>query len=93
MNRLSKDLLARVDELGRSGAYKSRAAAVRAGIEAVAQLERPRAVDQAIIEGYKRTPPTAADEAAALGSLRDAILEGRSGGVSYPTPGAVPFWS
>lgn len=73
--RLPKDLLAKLDELVRSGLYESRAAAVRAGVEAIAQIERRREVDRSIIEGYKRTPPTPVEEAAALESLREAIAE------------------
>jgi Arc/MetJ-type ribon-helix-helix transcriptional regulator len=73
--RLPKDLLAKLDELVRAGLYESRAAAVRAGVEAIAQIERRREVDRSIIEGYRRTPPTAAEEAAALESLRHAIAE------------------
>jgi Arc/MetJ-type ribon-helix-helix transcriptional regulator len=73
--RLPKDLLAKLDELVRAGLYESRAAAVRAGVEAIAQIERRREVDRSIVEGYKRTPPTLAEEAAALESLRQAIAE------------------
>ncbi|CAN5626152.1 hypothetical protein BH24ACT26_BH24ACT26_02910 [soil metagenome] len=73
--RLPKDLLAKLDELVRTGLYPSRAAAVRAGVEAIAQIERRREVDRSIIEGYKRSPPTLGEEAAALESLREAIRE------------------
>lgn len=73
--RLPKELLAKLDELVRSGAYESRAAAVRAGVEAIALLEQRRAVDRSIIEGYVRTPPTPPEEGAALESLREAIAE------------------
>jgi hypothetical protein len=34
-----------------------------------------RQTDRAIIEGYRQNPPTTAESAAALASLRDAILE------------------
>lgn len=71
--RLSTEQLDELDELVASGAYESRAAAVRAGIEAIAAIERRRRVDQAIVEGYQRTPPTAVEDAAALASVRDAI--------------------
>lgn len=73
--RLPSDLLAKLDELVRSGVYQSRAAAVRAGVEAIAQFEERRSVDRLIIDGYKRTPPTPREEAAALESLREAIEE------------------
>ncbi|MGH2746950.1 MAG: ribbon-helix-helix protein, CopG family [Actinomycetota bacterium] len=73
--RLPKELLEKLDELVRAGLYESRAAAVRAGVEAIAQIERRREEDRSIAEGYKRTPPTPAEEAAALESLRQAIAE------------------
>lgn len=73
--RLPAPLLASLDDLVESGAYESRAAVVRAGIEAIAELERERRIDRAIVEGYTRTPSTDAEGRAALASLRDAILE------------------
>lgn len=73
--RLPQDLLARLDDLVRRGVYESRAAAVRAGVEAIAQIEQRRALDRSIVEGYGRTPQSSAEEAAALESLRQAIVE------------------
>lgn len=73
--RLPLELLATVDRLVADGVYPSRAAAVRAGLEAVADAERRRQVDQAVVEGYTRLPPTPAEDAAALASLREAIAE------------------
>jgi Arc/MetJ-type ribon-helix-helix transcriptional regulator len=73
--RVPKELLALLDQLVEEGLYESRAAAVRAGIEAIASLERRRAVDRTIVEGYRRFPPTPAEDATALASLRHAIAE------------------
>jgi Arc/MetJ-type ribon-helix-helix transcriptional regulator len=73
--RLPGELLAELDDLVQRGVYDSRAAAVRAGIAAIAELDRRRTTDRAVIAGYRRTPPTTAEEAAALASLREAILE------------------
>jgi Arc/MetJ-type ribon-helix-helix transcriptional regulator len=73
--RLSPELLTVLDDLVRRGVYESRAAAVRAGIEAVVELDRRRLTDLAVVEGYRRTPPTEAEREAAIASLRDAILE------------------
>ena len=73
--RLPLPLLADLDELVASGAYSSRAEAVRAGVEAVTRLEQRRQIDRAIVEGYTRQPPTEAEDRAALASLREAILE------------------
>lgn len=69
------DLLVALDELIARGVYESRAAAARAGIEAVVELDRRRLTDQAIVDGYRRIPPTAVERDEAFSSLRDAILE------------------
>jgi len=68
-------LLSDLDELVKSGAYESRAAAVRAGIEAIMKLELQRRTDRAVIDGYKRQPPTETEERAALASLSEATLD------------------
>lgn len=73
--RLPEELLAVLDDLVARGVYESRAAAVRAGVEAVLELDRRRLADQAIVEGYRRRPPTEVERQAAISSLRDAILE------------------
>jgi Arc/MetJ-type ribon-helix-helix transcriptional regulator len=73
--RLPSSLVARLDALVQKGVYPSRAAAVRAGIEAMADQTERRAVDRAIVEGYRRVPPTAAEERSARESLREAIDE------------------
>jgi Arc/MetJ-type ribon-helix-helix transcriptional regulator len=73
--RIHEDLLAAVDELIRSGAYESRAEAVRAGLELVARAEQRRVIDRSILEGYRRIPPTSSEDAAALASLRESIEE------------------
>jgi Arc/MetJ-type ribon-helix-helix transcriptional regulator len=73
--RLPEELLAEVDELVARGRYESRAAAVRAGIEAVTESERRRQTDRAIVEGYRRTPASQGEREAAVASLREAILE------------------
>lgn len=73
--RLPEELLALLDDLVARGAYASRAAAVRAGIEVIAELDRRRLVDTAAVDGYRRVPPTDTERDAAISSLRDAILE------------------
>ena len=73
--RLPEELLAEVDELVAQGVYESRAAAVRAGIEAVAESERRRKTDRAVVAGYRRVPAGKAEHEAAVASLRDAIRE------------------
>ena len=73
--RLPAEQLALLDELVQRGVYESRAAAVRAGIDVVVELDRRRRADWAIADGYRRVPPTEAERAAAVGSMRDAIAE------------------
>lgn len=73
--RIPEDLLVQLDELVSSGVYESRAAAVRAGIETVMELERRRRIDRALVEGYRRVPPTAAEREAAIASLRESIAD------------------
>jgi Arc/MetJ-type ribon-helix-helix transcriptional regulator len=73
--RLPEEQLAVLDDLVARGAYATRAAAVRAGIEAVLELDRRRQADRTIVDGYQRTPPTDAERAAAIASLREAIAE------------------
>ena len=73
--RLSQALLADLDALVSGGAYRSRAAAIRAGIEAIVRGEQQRTIDRQIIDGYTRHPPTAAEAHSALASIREAIEE------------------
>jgi Arc/MetJ-type ribon-helix-helix transcriptional regulator len=83
--RLPEELLDDLDALVARGGYESRAAAVRAGIEAVIALERRRQIDRAIVAGYRRTPPTPAEHDAAFASRRHC----RGALVSEPRRGEV----
>jgi Arc/MetJ-type ribon-helix-helix transcriptional regulator len=73
--RVPEELLDVVDQLVEEGVYKSRAAAVRAGLELLAELARRHGLDDAIVQGYERVPPTPAERASALASLHDAVTE------------------
>lgn len=73
--RLPEELLSELDALVASGAYESRAAAVRAGVEAIVAVEHRRQIDRAIVAGYHHAPPTALENDAAVASLREAIAE------------------
>ena len=73
--RLPEEQLSVLDDLVARGVYDSRAAAVRAGIETVLELDRRRQADRTIVEGYNRSPPTEAERLAAIASLREAIAE------------------
>lgn len=73
--RLSSALLADLDELVQNGVYRSRASAIRAGIEAIVKAEQERRINRQIAAGYTRHPPTEAEERAAHASMREAIEE------------------
>ncbi|MCB0995841.1 MAG: hypothetical protein KDB21_12160 [Acidimicrobiales bacterium] len=73
--RVPAGQLAVLDDLVERGVYETRAAAVRAGIEALIERERRRRDDRLILEGYRHVPQTAAEQAAAVASLRDAFAE------------------
>ena len=73
--RLPEAPLSDLDELVRAGAYESRAAVVRAGIEALMNLQCQSQTDKAIVDGGTQQPPTEIKDGAALASLREAILE------------------
>lgn len=73
--RLPQQLLRDLDELVADGLYESRAAAVRAGVESLTALQHRQRIDEAIVDGYRRSPPTTAEDNAAMASLREAIAE------------------
>ena len=73
--RLPEELLARLDELVGRRRYENRTAAVRVGLELISEIERQRDIDDAIVDGYARVPPTVDENTAALESLRASIQE------------------
>ena len=73
--RIPTSLLEELDELVGGGVFESRAAAVRAGIESVTEAERQRLIDSAVVDGYRRQPPTDIEDDAALDALRRTIAQ------------------
>lgn len=73
--RIPDDLAAELQRLVDRGAHATTAEAVRAGIRLVVAHERRKQVDAAIVDGYRRHPPTAADEGWADAAGRDMIAE------------------
>lgn len=73
--RVPEEQLALLDSLIERGTYENRAAAVRAGIDFLLQLDRRRSIDQAITDGYRRLPPTDGEQDAAVASMAQAIAE------------------
>lgn len=56
VTRVPDDLLAAIDSLVGEGIFASRSEAVRAGLTAIADRERRRAIGAAVREGYRRVP-------------------------------------
>ena len=69
------ELLRALDSLVDAGRFESRAAAVRAGVEAIVRQEHELGLDRAVVEGYRRVPPDTGPDDAAVASLKDAILD------------------
>jgi Arc/MetJ-type ribon-helix-helix transcriptional regulator len=89
--RLPEEQLAVLDDLVARGVYDTRAAAVRAGIEAILEADRRGRVDREVVAGYTRTPPTEGERAAAMASMGDAIAEVRCGGGRSKASDAARF--
>ena len=75
--RIPEEQLEVLDDLVARGVYETRAAAVRAGVDALVELDRRLRVDREIVDGYRRSPPTNAEQQAAIASMREAIAEER----------------
>jgi Arc/MetJ-type ribon-helix-helix transcriptional regulator len=73
--RLDSDLLAALDSLVEQGDFDSRAAAVRRGLEIVVRLARERGIDEKVVAGYTRVPPTEWEDTHALLSMVESIDE------------------
>ena len=73
--RIPDTLLAEVDRLVAAGRFATRAEAIRAGLVAVLERDRQQRIDDAIVAGYRRNPPTSADEDWAERSGRELIAE------------------
>lgn len=71
--RMSKERVERVDALVASGAFATRADAVRAAVDRLLAEEEARAIDRAIVEGYTRIPQTAEDLAWAEAAGRRSV--------------------
>ncbi len=59
--RLDDSLAERIDALVRDGGAASRSDAVRRGLERLLDEHRRAATGRAIVEGYRRQPPTDAE--------------------------------
>lgn len=73
--RIPDSLADALQALVEQGRYPTRAAAIRAGVEAVVERERERRIDEAIVAGYRRYPPTAAEERWVEASTAELLAE------------------
>jgi Arc/MetJ-type ribon-helix-helix transcriptional regulator len=73
--RIPDELVEQLDIVVAEGRYPTRTDAVRAAIQELAERERRRRIDAAIVDGYTRIPPTAAEEAWASAATREMISE------------------
>ena len=73
--RIPDELADELRQFVAAGAHPTMADAVRAGIRLEVARLRRRAVDDSIVDGYRRTPPTDAETAWADAAGREMIAE------------------
>ena len=73
VTRLDDDLLADVDKLVADGVVASRSDAVRAGLSALVEEQRRRAIGQRMVDAYSVEPQTA-EELAGLNEATAALV-------------------
>jgi Arc/MetJ-type ribon-helix-helix transcriptional regulator len=56
VTRIADDVAASIDKLVEAGRFSSRSDVVRAGVAAIVEVERRRAIGEAIVDGYRRLP-------------------------------------
>ena len=71
--KLPEHLVAAVDKLVADGAFASRSAAVRRGIEDMVDRQRRSRIDREFAEGFRHSPDTAQEVADATRLAVDAI--------------------
>jgi Arc/MetJ-type ribon-helix-helix transcriptional regulator len=73
--RIPDALIGRLDDVVASGAFETRADAVRAALEALLETERRADVGRRIVEGYRRVPQEDVDVAAAETAAATSVEE------------------
>jgi Arc/MetJ-type ribon-helix-helix transcriptional regulator len=73
--RIPDEIVAELRQLVDKGLYPTMADAIRDGARRLVHEQRQRAIDEAMIEGYRRIPPTAAEQSWADRSGRELIAE------------------
>lgn len=75
VTRISDEVATALDSLVALGVFASRSEAVRAGLDAILERERRRAVGASIVEGYLRIPQGTDDLAGSDASAAAMIAE------------------
>lgn len=73
--RVSEERLRRIDAAVARGAYSTRAAALSEALDRLLVEAEEREIDEAIVAGYTRFPPTAEEDAQARASGRRSIAD------------------
>ncbi|MGH8931528.1 MAG: ribbon-helix-helix domain-containing protein [Egibacteraceae bacterium] len=73
--RIPDELAQQLDGLVAEGRFATRTDAVREAIRELLDRERRRRIDEAIVAGYRRIPPTEEEERWAAAAGRDMIAE------------------
>lgn len=73
--RIPDELVEQLERLVEEGEYPTIAEAVRAAVAELTERKQRQRLDQAIIEGYRRLPPTPEEEAWADAASREHVVE------------------
>jgi Arc/MetJ-type ribon-helix-helix transcriptional regulator len=73
--RMSEERRRRLDALVESGRFASRAQALTSAVDLLLAEEERHAIDKAIVEGYRRIPPTAEEDIWAEWSTYESLRE------------------
>jgi Arc/MetJ-type ribon-helix-helix transcriptional regulator len=73
--RIPDELAEELETLVAEGEYPTTAAAVREAVRELAERRRRQKLDDAIVEGYRRHPPTPEEEAWADSGSADFLTE------------------
>ena len=73
--RLPAEIVAELDQLVASGAYRTRTDLIRTALEALLHEHRERTIDEQIVAGYRRNPVTEEEMAMATAATRALIAD------------------
>lgn len=73
--RIPDELASELEALVQTGEFATSAEAVRVAVAELAERKRRQRLDEAIVDGYRRHPPTSEEEAWVDAASRDIIAE------------------